>query len=1252
MSTLPYAMRGDGHAIEQENCLLSTKYGLCKRPGTTLVQCIEPGLPTDQVVTFPLYRDDQERIVVGMGATSWQVFSKDGKKYPVTHFPSSTDDSKTAVQVYKDKGAQFGPLTTTTTTLGDVTWINDSNVSPKMKDTVWDGYKETVQNRVVTNDDVWSLWCRNIVVTTGSFQRHTFAADFILKETGVAYSNSCDVSTIHSTATDGDAENRFQNAGTCQPTASWVAAAFAYQISNFTNSRRCEATNLTSHSFGTSTNSLDNDKQLNTVMGRFTRQDTYKLNSVSIAGSDSGDDSWGSLVWKKVDSLSDLSPNAWEDQTVKVGMADDETHGGFYMRFYSDDQEPIAYENNNGTRPGVTSTLKLPRKGHWEEYCGAGVKQEIDSATMPLLFVRRPDKSFTLMEARGEFTINDRYNPRVNFIDSEDKFRFIASAGFTNNEEHSPLVIGDTIEFRGEWHPNTSSNHTIELDTTYYIVNKEWDNGYWGGNWRYQISETEGGTAINLDDDNSSEGNNSFIHEDIDVVVTTYKGFGWTKREAGDEESNPVPGFIDGKINQIFNYQDRLGFLTEDQVYFSGTGDYFNVFRTTVRDIIESDSFSLAPVTEHGDILKYALAFNRAIILVSNKGQFAVSTDSGFGPSGAMIDKISQLTSDFYGMPVAVGDDLFLSYANERASGIYNLRPSRSVENKLEPIDTTANVPGYIPVSPRRMVGSEKHSIMFVLDDGSSVHSGEQQNLYVHTWKHTDSGLAHSAWTRWQFNEDNPKEDDYHILDMMVVGDRLYLIVNTDANICLEYIDLDLTSRDERLSQGIQEAVNNVLIDRKCHSTSSQGQDNKQDTQLTSDNFPISTPLYDIAYDGTNTIITPKFKINGNTKENVIIVLDDGTIYDTNTTGEGALSFSLAGQYVGSGKIGTTTGYLPKITVAGVDIRSARHFYLGMKYTMRSKFGPFIPVKGEENLGGRNIFVRGGALTYSGVHSTEVSVFQDKEYTQEISAVPSDWARNYIRDPANLQRDRIKYFGDYADVPNKWETAAIYFGEEIVYREIQDYTRAPDGTKTADYLEVVSPGGDDATTAEMNGNIHQSIHGLGTSAGQQYTYSVYIKKTATSGTSMQTSVMLVEGSTVRERVGFQIRTDIGTITDVTSTSAGTAYDIDDISITAVSDTWYRVTATIKDNAGTAEYFRVRLYPRPQSGDPYIVLWGSRLDKGATAATHYPQVPVKSGDTIFGLRKYMPDLEFEIKNTTPWNSMFQLLNYDLTIQENT
>ena len=989
VSTRPYALRQDGHATTQSNCLLSPKYGLTKRPGTTYLQTVEANTTSSDVLMFPLHRGDSDKIVIRTSHTSWQVYSKSGIKYPVCHFPSSASVGNTAASEYGD----LSPVTTTTTTLGDVTWVCDSTITPTMKTATWEGYTESGIDDpngaadgtiTVTNDDVFTIHLEQIPWTTDVIMN-----TFVVLTEKLKADDSLDVIRIQKESKYNESTSVL-HARRSFPSTQRMAGLMAYRISGGINGietaptprvngvdtggetwginsdgvRICQCTSLDTQSWGAPNQPLHLDG-VDTMIGRFVDKTRGDLVSVTCHAEDTKIGSTATVVFKHVDSLEALPRNSFEDHTVQVTTSDPREAGGFYMRYVSDDNTSSTFSNNDGGyvsggsshtpngKPQFDVTTKLPRTGHWEEYCGAGVTQSLDSGTMPHLFVERPDGSYAFMEAQGSFVTNSA-DLNVTFEADDDTFKPTAfDGGFTNTSTISPLVVGETIEFSAGTLPSE-----LSLDTTYYIKTKAYDSG-----WKYTISLTDGGAAVTFSDATPS---------DCAVTLTTYAAFDWVKRAAGDDTTNPIPPFIDNKINAIFNFQNRLAFVSENSIHFSGTGDYFNVFRGTVRDVIDSDPFTLTPNTEHGDILKFAVAFDRKVIVVSNKAQFAIGAESGFGPTSATVQRISQTASDFYGMPVVVGDHIFLSYSTEDGSGVYDLMQSSTVANKFDAQDLSVNIPGYLPLSPRRMVGSQKHSTLIFLDDGSPD-TTEDQNLYVYTWLDTPKGRAHSAWTKWEFGA------DYEILDTIIVVDRIYILAKTGGMLYLEYIDLDMTTEDSLLSSTLTTNFDRALIDHKTHNTAA-----TTDTDATSG---IHGGIYSEAESSDDTTIFLKWKVTSNNKANVVIVKSDGTIYEYDTAGTAADgTITVTPGATATLAFGTTSSStMTKLVLNGVDITDD-NYYVGLKYSMSSAFGPFIPEVQEQSLGGRNIFVRGGRLTYSMANEFKVNIIQDTTYTQTVSA--------------------------------------------------------------------------------------------------------------------------------------------------------------------------------------------------------------------------------------------------------------------------
>lgn len=974
VSTRPYALREDGQmldtsknqyvidsttsTIDSENCMLSTKFGLCKRPGTTYVQTVESNVTLSEAVFVPLLTEDSERVLVGIGSSSWQVYGKDGNKYPVAHFPSDKDSTATAVTKYlaNDPDATFSKTSFSTTTLGDVTFLCDSNVKPRMKGTTWGGYTDTVtvggSDYTLTNDDVFALWVRNVPITTQTVQNHSLKIEFADKSTPPTINSAAfDCETIKNDTTNTGGENTYarrtvggvSNIARCRPHKSWVASSFAYQISNIASAYQMEATNLNPNSYGSASASysLNSDESLDTVMARLIRTDTHDINSVSLTGS-TGVTYWGTVAWKNVDSISDLPPNSWEKHTVKVGETSDD--GAFYMRFYSDDENISSFVQNSGTRPGVTATTKIPRTGHWEEYCGVGIEQDIDPSTMPLLFVTRPDNSYALMEGRGSFVMNTNLN--VTFIDTGNFFKPTAFvAGFTNTSTISPLVVGDSIEFSAGTLPTG-----LSLDTKYYIRTKTYDSG-----WKYTLSLTPTGAEVAFSGSTPS---------DVEFKITTYEDFKWQPRVAGDDKSNPLPPFVDNGIQAIFNYNDRLGFVTKGEVTFSGTGDYFNFFRTTVRDLDPSDPFSASPNLDGGDQLKFATVFQKDLVLISTRAQYTLKAENGLSPETASIHNASRIETDTVaGTPALVGDYIYVASQQEDASTVTALMTADQSNIKLTSFDTSLHTPGYLPQGARKMVGSNNHNMLFFLDDTDNT------NLYTYSWYDTNDGRAQSAWNKWTFGT------DYTIKDILVHGDRLYLLATTASMVVLEYIDLDLTTQDTLLSSTLKDNFDNCLIDHKTHNTA-----------VTTDGTSSSHGgIYEEVLSSGDTKIKVKWRLTSNNSANVVVVKSDGTIYEVGDGSANTITVVVA-QTSDTLNHGTTsTGNMTEITVHDVDLRD-EDYYVGLKYTMNAVFGPFIPSTQNTNLAGRNLFAKMGRLTFSQANEFKVFVNQNTTYTQTISA--------------------------------------------------------------------------------------------------------------------------------------------------------------------------------------------------------------------------------------------------------------------------
>ena len=81
----------------------------------------------------------------------------------------------------------------------------------------------------------------------------------------------------------------------------------------------------------------------------------------------------------------------------------------------------------------------------------------------------------------------------------------------------------------------------------------------------------------------------------------------WGERTAGDIESAPDPSFIGRKINNVFFFRNRLGFLADDNVILSNVSEFFNFFPDTVLTVVDSHPIDVAASHTKVAILKHAV---------------------------------------------------------------------------------------------------------------------------------------------------------------------------------------------------------------------------------------------------------------------------------------------------------------------------------------------------------------------------------------------------------------------------------------------------------------------------------------------------------------------------------------------------------------------------------------------------------------------------------------------------------------------
>jgi len=236
-------------------------------------------------------------------------------------------------------------------------------------------------------------------------------------------------------------------------------------------------------------------------------------------------------------------------------------------------------------------------------------------------------------------------------------------------------VIKDTVQQFTDL-PNVSPNgYVVEIvgdegtDFDNYYVKFTTNNGnaFEEGQW----SETvEAGIPFKFNYDTmphvlirQADGNFRFARVDGDTYTlsgTTYTLPKWGERVVGDLESSPDPSFIGNKINNVFFFRNRLGFLAADNVILSTVSEFFNFFPETVISVLDTEPIDVAASHTKVAILKHAVTMGEKLILFSEQTQFVLSSSAdNLTPSTANVLVQTEFESNTAAQPVGSGSSIY-----------------------------------------------------------------------------------------------------------------------------------------------------------------------------------------------------------------------------------------------------------------------------------------------------------------------------------------------------------------------------------------------------------------------------------------------------------------------------------------------------------------------------------------------------------------------------------------------------------------
>ena len=282
----------------------------------------------------------------------------------------------------------------------------------------------------------------------------------------------------------------------------------------------------------------------------------------------------------------------------------------------------------------------------------------------------------------------------------------------------------------------------------------------------------------------------------------TFQRATWQNRVAGDDDSSPMPSFVDAYINDVFFFRNRLGLLSGENIILSGTGEYFKFFPPSVVAVADTDTIDVAVSHSRVSTLNHAVAFAEELLLWSDQTQFVMRAEGTLSIKTVRVDVSTEFESSIKARPVAAGRGVYFAAPRAQYTSIrryYIVADTSSVKNAE---DISAHVPSYVNNGVHSLGSSTSENIVSVLTDGAP------SNLFLYKYLYLDEQLAQQSWSHWEFGTDNT------ILAAEMIGSTMYIVRNSPSGAYLESIEFTQNTKD------FTDEPMRLYMDRKVRLTS------------------------------------------------------------------------------------------------------------------------------------------------------------------------------------------------------------------------------------------------------------------------------------------------------------------------------------------------------------------------------------------------------------------------------------------------
>jgi len=234
-------------------------------------------------------------------------------------------------------------------------------------------------------------------------------------------------------------------------------------------------------------------------------------------------------------------------------------------------------------------------------------------------------------------------------------------------------------------------------------------------------------------------------HELVNTALNTFvfRQFSWIDREVGDDNTNAHPSFVGHKIQEAFFHNNRLGFLSNDNVSMSQAAKYFNFYHTSAQIITDADPIDLSASTIRPANLHAIIPTTQGLVLFSKNQQFLLaSADGVLTPASTTIRTISNYEVDILVDPVDMGTNINFLSKTPSYTRVFGMI-TRGQDENPQVLDVGRVVNEWIPQTIDTLIASPQNQFIAMSDQ-------DNEEVYFYRTYNDGKETIVQSWFEWK----------------------------------------------------------------------------------------------------------------------------------------------------------------------------------------------------------------------------------------------------------------------------------------------------------------------------------------------------------------------------------------------------------------------------------------------------------------------------------------------------------------------